>query len=187
MRTFIAIELPESVKSSLSELQRELKACRADIRWVKPDNIHLTLKFLGDTDEKTVNKIVEAVKGACGGFSRFTVVIKGVGVFPDMRVPKVLWVGAAENDSLSGLQKAVEEALAKLGFPSEKRRFRPHLTLGRFKSSFGKEGLYDKMEKLKDVSAGAIEVSSIYLIKSELTSSGAEYTQIADIELKNKA
>jgi 2'-5' RNA ligase len=179
LRFFIAIELSEKVKSALTELQRELKQCKADIRWVKPDNIHLTLKFLGDTDEKITGNIVEEIKAACIGYKEFALEIKGVGVFPDMRAPKVLWVGISDNDFLTGLQKSIEDGLAKLGFSPEKRRFRPHLTLGRFKSSLGKEGLYDKIEVDKNISLGSIEVKSIFLIKSELTPSGAEYTKIA--------
>lgn len=186
MRTFIAIELPERVKSALTELQRELKQCKADIRWVKPDNIHLTLKFLGDTDEKILDSIVEELKAACSGYGRFDLETRGVGVFPDMRAPRVLWIGISGNDSLIGLQKSIEDGLAKLGFSPEKRRFSPHLTLGRFKSSSGKEGLYDKIEERKDISLGSIEVKSIFLIKSELTPSGAEYTKIAVIDLKNE-
>ena len=185
MRSFIAIELPEGVKSAISELQQEFKKCKADIRWVKPDNIHLTLKFLGDTDEKIFDSIVEATKEACIVYKEFALEIKGVGVFPNMRAPRVLWVGISDNDSLSGLQKSVEDGLIKLGFSPEKRRFRPHLTLGRFKSSSGKEGLYDKIEEHKNLKLGSIEVKSIFLIKSELTPSGSEYTKIAGIDLKN--
>ncbi len=186
MRSFIAIDLPERVKSAISELQQELKKCKADIRWVKPDNIHLTLKFLGDTDEKILDRIVEATKAVCSGYSGFNLEIKSVGVFPDMRAPRVLWVGISDNDSLSGLQKSIEDGLAKLWFTPEKRRFRPHLTLGRFRSSSGKEGLYDKIEEHKNLSLGSMEVESLFLIKSELTPSGAEYTKIAGIDLKNE-
>lgn len=186
LRSFIAIELPERVRSAISELQQELKQRKADIRWVKPDSIHLTLKFLGDTDEKILDRIAEATKAACGGYGRFDLETKGVGVFPDMRAPRVLWLGISDNDSLTGLQKDIENGLATIGFSPEKRRFRPHLTIGRFKSSFGKEGLYDKIEEHKDISLGSIEVKSVFLIKSELTSSGAEYTKIAGIDLKNE-
>jgi RNA 2',3'-cyclic 3'-phosphodiesterase len=186
LRSFIAIELPERVRSAISELQQELKKCKADIRWVKPDNIHLTLKFLGDTDEKSLDSIVEATKAACSGYGRFDLETRGVGVFPDMRAPRILWVGISDNDSLTGLQKSIEDGLAALGFTPEKRRFRPHLTLGRFISSSGKEGLYDKIEEHKDISPGLIEVKSLFLIKSELTPYGAEYTKIAGIDLKNE-
>ena len=186
MRSFIAIELPEGVKSALAELRQELKKCNADIRWVKPDNVHLTLKFLGDIDEKSLDMIIEATKAACTGYSGFDLEARGVGVFPDMRAPRVLWVGISDNDSLTGLQKDIENGLAAIGFSSEKRRFRPHLTLGRFKSSSGKEGLYDKIEEYKNISQGLIEVTSLFLIKSELTPSGAKHTKITGIDLKNE-
>jgi len=186
LRSFIAIELPDGVKSALAELRQELKKCKADIRWVKPDNIHLTLKFLGDTDEKIIGSIAEAVKTACIGYKKFTLEIKGVGVFPDIRAPRVLWAGISDNDSLTGLQKSIEDGLVKLGYAVERRRFRPHLTLGRFKSSSGKEDLYDKIEEHKNISLGFMEVKSIFLIKSDLAPSGAEYTKIAGIELKIK-
>jgi len=185
LRSFIAIELPEKVKSALAELQQELKKCRADIRWVKPENIHLTLKFLGDTDARSIDRIIDAVKAACSIYSRFDLEAKGAGVFPDMRAPRVLWAGISDSDSLSGLQRDIEDGLAALGFSPEKRRFRPHLTIGRLRSSAGMESLYDKIEGDKDISLGSIEVKSIFLIKSELTPSGAEYTKIAGIDLKN--
>jgi len=186
LRSFIAIELPETVKSALAELQQELKKCRADIRWVRTDNIHLTLQFLGDTDDKIIDRIAEAATAASSGYSSFDLEARGVGVFPDMRSPRVLWVGISGNDTLIELQRDIENGLAKLGFTPEKRRFRPHLTLGRFRSSSGRADLNDKIEENKNISLGSIEVRSIFLIKSNLTPSGAEYTKIAGIELKSE-
>ncbi|MBI4697762.1 MAG: RNA 2',3'-cyclic phosphodiesterase [Nitrospirae bacterium] len=134
MRSFIAIELPEAVRYALSGIEEELKKSRADVRWVKPENIHLTLKFLGDVEEKNTEKITEILKDICRRFKPFALEIKGMGVFPHPRSPRVLWTGMDISDTLENLQKEIEDAMTSLGFEREDRRFTAHLTLGRFRS-----------------------------------------------------
>ncbi len=183
MRSFIAIELPETTKLSLAELQQEFKNCGTDIRWVKPENIHLTLKFLGNIEEKNVSSIVKKIEGACNKYTAFSLEISGVGVFPNTKSPRVLWVGVIGNEVFNGLQQEIESGMASLGFQRENRKFIPHLTLGRFKSSQGKGALLDKIQLYENNRFGLIDVMSISLMRSDLSPAGARHTRIAEVSL----
>jgi 2'-5' RNA ligase len=183
LRSFIAIELPETIKSALAELQQELKRSEADIRWVKPENIHLTLKFLGNIEEKLVDDIVKAIETTCNKYPEFDLEIKGMGVFPNIKSPRVIWVGVNSSEILTDLQHNIESEMAALGFEPENRKFTPHLTLGRFKSSRGKEALLEDIKLHKDSKLGLINVKSVYLMRSDLSPAGARYTRIAEISL----
>ena len=184
MRCFIAIELPEAVKSTLSGIEEELKKSKADVRWIKPDNIHLTLKFFGNIEEKKTEKIIEIMESICNQYAPFTIEIKGMGTFPNIKSPRVLWVGIEGNDTLKTLQKEIENKMESIGFEREDRAFTAHLTLGRFRSSIEKEGLL-KAVKLheKDTFVGSINVQSLSLIRSDLHPEGARYSKIIDIPL----
>lgn len=186
MRSFIAIELPESVRAALAELQQELKKCGADIRWVRSENIHLTLKFLGDIEEKDVAGILEKIKGTCSSYQSIPVEIAGVGVFPNIRAPRVLWAGVESEEMLARLHLEMDKGLASLGFKQENRTFAPHLTLGRFKSFKNKAALADKLDLHKGDKFGSIEVISISLMKSVLSAAGPKYSRLAEIYLGNK-
>jgi 2'-5' RNA ligase len=183
VRSFIAIELPESVRSALSGIQRELKKSGADVRWVRPENIHLTLKFLGTIEESMVRNITDILQKACGKYSAFTLTLSGAGAFPHARAPRVVWVGTEENGALVDLQRDIEEGLASLGFDQERRTFAAHLTLGRFKSPRGKQTLMETLETYRERELGSLEVGSISLMKSDLGPAGAKYTKLAEIRL----
>ena len=184
MRSFIAIELPESTLNLLVKLQKEFRTCGADVRWVKPGSIHLTLKFLGNINENNVDDIVKILQRVSRKFEPFNITLSGIGVFPTNRSPRVLWVGIDRNDSLKQLQNDIEEDLSLLGFEKEKRIFAPHLTLGRFKSSLGKGALMDKIDLYQDNRFTSIDVRSVLLIRSDLGQNGAEYTQLAELFLR---
>jgi len=186
LRSFIAIELPETARTALEALQGELKKCGADIRWVRPEHIHLTLKFLGDIREKDVAGIAENIKGTCDRYPAFKLVISGADVFPNTKSPRVLWVGLDGSEVLTGLQNEIEGRMASLGFERENRRFVPHLTLGRFRSSRGKDVMMEKMETCKNSEFGLIEVNSVSLMRSDLGPAGAKYTRLADFRLRSK-
>ena len=183
MRSFIAIELPETIENALAELQSDLKGCGVDVRWIKPENIHLTLKFLGNIEEKMVDSISEAIKKACRTYAVMKLTLSEVGVFPNVRSPRVLWVGLNNSDILPALQNEIEQELSPLGFEQEKRKFVPHLTLGRFKSSRGKMALKEKIELYRGKELGVFDTGSVSLMKSDLGPAGAKYTRLAEIPL----
>ena len=183
MRSFIAIELPDTVKSALLSLQQKLKTCGADVRWVRPEGIHLTLKFLGDIEDKLVDRIIETLKGTCIKFKTFSCEVRGIGVFPTARAPRVLWAGIADHDALTLIQQEIDIGMSSLGFERENRKFTAHLTLGRFRSSEGKIALLDKIEAHKELTLGIIDVNHISLMRSELGPAGAKYARIAEIPL----
>ena len=184
LRSFIAIELPDSVRAALSEFQQEIQKAGADVRWVKPQGIHLTLKFLGEIAEKDVDRVINAVEGAGRNYSSFHLQIRGAGVFPNKKAPRVLWAAVEGNGILEGLQHEIEDALARLGFAKEDRKFSPHLTLGRFRSLSGREPLLERIELSKDREFGFMNVDMVSLMKSELGPAGAKYTRLAEIALK---
>ena len=185
LRCFIAIELPDSVKSSLVKLQDELKNCGADVRWVNTDNMHLTLKFLGNIKEEIVKKIIDAMKKVCGNYNAFSLEIKGIGTFPGPKSPRVLWLGVENSSILKTLQADIEEEMSGLGFTKEKRGFRSHLTLGRFRSSAGKEKLFSAVKLREKDSFGTMQVNSTLLMQSDLNPGGARHTKISDVPLKS--
>ncbi len=185
MRCFIAIELPETAKTALFDLQRDLAKCGSDVRWVKPDNIHLTLQFLGDIEENIVESIIGSIKGTCCKHSAFKLEIAGINVFPNLRSPSVLWVGLGSHEYLSAIQMDIETKMTSLGIKPENRRFIPHLTLGRFKSSSGKNNLLDIVKLKRSAKFGLIKVNSVSLMRSNLGRTGATYSTIAKIDLIN--
>ena len=185
MRCFIAIEISEVIKSVLLEIEEELKKYGADVRWVKPDNIHLTLKFLGNIKDESTDKIIKTVEEICSRYDSFDLMIKGLGIFPNRKSPRVLWVGIEGNDILAALQKEIDEGMSSLGFENEKRKFTAHLTLGRFRSPRGNEALLDALNQRKNDSFGHITVKSLFLIKSDLSPAGARYIKISDAPLGN--
>jgi len=184
LRSFIAIELPGEVKSALSDLQREFKECGADVRWVKPDNIHLTLKFLGDIHEDTIGAVQKIMEGACKGYSSFNLELNGAGTFPHMKSPRVVWTGLQDSEILSQLQNEIERGLSTIGFKKEARRFVPHLTLGRFRSMQKRAQLLEKIGQYQEKKICSFAVNSVVLMKSALNPIGAQYTKMKEIFLK---
>src|SRR3990167_10081867 len=131
IRTFIAIELPAKIIGGLKEIQDELKDGTNKVTWVKPENIHLTIKFLGDIEADKIDSIAGLLKSAAAKNRSFDISVKGVGGFPTIDNPRVLWVGIEEgNVNLSALYNNIEDALSAIGFEKEERPFKPHLTLG---------------------------------------------------------
>lgn len=188
IRCFVAIELPREVKSGLSRIQAKLKSVEDfPVKWVDPDSIHLTLKFLGNVKPEMTTQITELVREASLGFSPFQLEIKGLGVFPNPRRVQVIWVGVSGDvEKLLKLQKAVESNLTRLGFVPEARAFTPHLTLGRVReraSSAERERLGELVAKTNFEAGGAFLVSSISLMRSQLTREGPIYSQISSVQL----
>jgi 2'-5' RNA ligase len=190
IRAFVAIELPEAVRAGLGRIQGQLKPGHEGVvRWVDPKGIHLTLKFLGNIAEAKVPAVVEAVRGAAAGVGHFRLGVGGVGAFPNLQTPRVVWVGlGGDLENLTALQKATDRALAALGFPPEGRPFTPHLTLGRVRemaSRAERRALGEAVGRLKAEASVPMEVSSVSLMRSQLTPAGAIYTCLASIALEN--
>ncbi|MBI5026951.1 MAG: RNA 2',3'-cyclic phosphodiesterase [Nitrospirae bacterium] len=183
LRCFIAVELPETVKIALNNLQEELKKTEADVKWVRPDGMHLTLKFLGYVEEENIKEIVNTMDRICREYPPFNLEVRGAGMFPNIRAPRVLWVSVEGNNILAGLQAAIEKEMASLGFEKEDRPFTAHLTLGRVKSFRGRERLIEVMQLHKEDIFGFMEVKSISLMKSDLRPTGAQYTRLAELTL----
>jgi RNA 2',3'-cyclic 3'-phosphodiesterase len=184
IRSFLAIELPKSVLKKIEEVQGDLKQSRADVRWVSPRNIHLTLKFFGNIDESKIESIVQAIEGPVTATPPFSLKVKGLGAFPHLKNPRVVWMGLTEGkDILTIVQKQVEEELEKVGFEREERPFQPHLTLGRSNSSRGRDELIGMMEKYREEEFGEFAVEKMILFKSDLRPTGPVYTALKEIEL----
>jgi 2'-5' RNA ligase len=134
IRTFIAVKLPETVLAAIGGVQERMAACGLNVRWVTTGNIHLTLKFLGEVDEDEVDGIAAVLTEAVHGFAPLRLAAAGAGVFPSVKRARVIWVGlAGQLPELAALQRSIEDRLATIGYPREKRPFSGHLTLGRVK------------------------------------------------------
>jgi 2'-5' RNA ligase len=189
IRSFIAIELPDELKSELTRLEARLKSDnQPGVKWVNPDSIHLTLKFLGNIAADRTGEITRAMENAVQGISPFHLEVKELGVFPNLRRVQVAWVGiSGEVDKLSQLQKRIETALTPLGFAPETRAFTPHLTLARLRDQTPpdeRQRFGQLIANTKFDTAGTIEVDAISLMRSQLTRKGAIYSQISLVELK---
>ncbi len=184
MRTFIAIEIPAEIKMALSGLQTELRRAGADVSWTKPENIHLTLKFLGEIEERLVNEIERACIETVVEFQPFTLDLNGAGVFPNARQPRVLWAGlSGEIEKAVEIQWRLDERLMTIGFEREEKFFRPHLTIGRVKSNRKTRellALADDYQLPKLI----FDVKEIVMMKSELHPAGARYTTLARAEMR---
>lgn len=188
MRTFIAIELPQEIKDSLSNLQGQLKASGADAKWVEPQNIHLTLKFLGERDVKLIEKIIQILEGVAEEKKSFQIRISSLGAFPKPNAPRVIWVGVDKGDSeTKEIAKELEEKIAKIGIPKENRPFSSHITIGRIRSALNRERLVQDLNNLQHkFGQETLEflVTKITLFKSTLTPKGPIYEVLKEANLK---
>jgi len=187
MRIFIAVELPESVRERLGQLQERLKGTENRIRWVDPSLIHLTMKFLGEVKEKNLEKVIQTARNVAGRFSVFKMKIGKMGVFPSFSSPRVIWVGIEEGkDKLETLAAELEEKLGQEGFSRNSRKWTSHLTLARVKVLKAREKLKALLlQYCKEVEGIEVKVKSLSVIKSELTPQGAIYTVLERIPFQS--
>jgi RNA 2',3'-cyclic 3'-phosphodiesterase len=190
IRSFIAIELPEEVKTGLKQVQALLSsASQANAKWVDPDSIHLTLKFLGNVDAGKLELVGKAMEDAASTTGPLNLELKGLGAFPNLKRVQIVWVGVTGDlERLQALQETLETNLEPLGFPPEGRAFTPHLTLARvrdFATPAERQALGDLISRTQIESNLIIKASSISLMKSQLTRSGAVYTELRSAELKS--
>ena len=192
-RLFIAANLPSEIMQALRETQNQLKRrlVGAPLSWTRPEGIHVTLKFLGDTDPRRVEAIATALRQAVTPHRPFTVTVGGFGCFPNPRKANVLWVGIQDpGGKLARLAASVDQATAALGWESEHRPFTAHLTLARVQRDAAANQRQTLAEALPTVtlpaSLGAIAIDRIHLIRSELNSQGSTYTALAEVALTGK-
>lgn len=178
-RGFIAVDIPSSQK--IIELSNHIKNSNANVKLVEPKNIHITLKFLGDTNEKYIDQIEEIMKKSIRDIEPFEIKLTGAGVFPNPNYIKVMWIGIKDNGELEKISGNINEQLTNLGFEREKRRFSPHLTIARVRTARNKEKLVEIVEKYREVEFAKIKVESIKLKQSKLTPKGPIYTTLKDI------
>lgn len=187
MRCFIAIDLDDSLKNEIDNATIGLRTGDWDVKWVPAENLHLTLKFLGETPEDSIYGLKEKLSMITAHNDPLEVHLHGIGIFPDKKRPRVVWIDLIDSEGLKTLQEKVEESALSLGFIGELRSFSPHLTIGRIRSSKGKEQLLRTIDTLKDKDFGNISVNKISLMKSELKPAGAQYTTLAEFYLKRRS
>jgi len=185
MRCFVAVELPETIRESLAELSRRVRQSRVRASWVSPENMHITLRFLGEISEKDVADLVGLLELLCEEFPSFRLTACGVGAFPSMRAPSVLWAGVQPSDGdIAQLQEKTEEAAQRLGCKKEKNRFHPHVTFARIRDPRDAAGLTRFLENERNWCAGEFDVSRITVFRSELTPRGPVYTKLHTVSLR---
>lgn len=184
IRSFLAIELPVAIQMQIGKIEEDLKSASADVRWVNPGNVHLTLKFFGNIEESLIDSIMAAVRGPLGTAEPFQLGLRGTGAFPTMRSPRVVWIGLEDGQGrLAPLQKEVDSCLAKIGFEPEGRAFRPHLTLGRVRSNRAREALVKKIDGHRQEALGEFLVEKVVLFRSDLRPTGSIYTPLREAKL----
>jgi len=184
MRTFIALELSSEATKELARLQQEIKEIDIDVKWSEPRNIHLTLKFLGNTEEEKIEEIKNILNEISSDEKPFEITLFKLGAFPNLDYPKVLWVGIDKNCSeVERIAKTLEDNLEKIGFQKEERSFSAHLTLGRVKSGKNKIKLKEKLIS-SPVEPKLSVIKSITLFKSELTPKGPIYNSLHEANFK---
>ena len=186
IRAFLAIDPSEVVLDNIQALQNRLKkSIQGAIRWVRPEGIHLTLKFFGDISAYDVENISETIASKTTTVPPITLEIRGMGAFPDVNRPRVIWLGiTGQLAPLLSLQRDLEEVFSKLGFPKENRPFRAHLTMGRVRVPKGIIGLAPSVEAGRNLMAGNFTVGEITLFQSSLSPQGAIYSKLAAFPLQ---
>jgi 2'-5' RNA ligase len=187
IRSFIAVELPEEIKTRLEQLEAQLKSeTQTRVKWVDPNSIHLTLKFLGNIDAGRTGEIIGAMEEAVKGIPPFRLAVKELGVFPNVRRVQVAWVGlSGEVDKLRQVQQRLESNLEQLGFAAESRAFTPHLTIARIRNQASPDERQKFGQLITGTSfdAGEISVDAISLMRSQLTRQGAIYSRLGSAGL----
>ncbi len=180
IRTFLAFELPDDIKDRVIKVLKDAKKTLSDIRWVKVGNIHLTVVFMGNIKEEDLPGIKKNISHVCSRYGAFHLSLSGAGVFPNKHKPNVLWLGLdGDTQRLSFFKSDLEKKFATYGIQQEKRRFKSHLTLGRFRKKIKVDLLLDQfLNEYNDFGKDICEFSRLTLFKSDLTPSGAQYTRL---------
>ena len=177
MRLFVALEIPSTVRENLAALLKSLRAISPQTRWVRPENLHVTLKFIGEVPDTKLAAIRSALAGARSG-QPVTLDFRGLGFFPNEKHPRVFWAGIEASPNLKGLAADIDRATEKLGIPREQRPFSPHLTLARFEPPGLPEKLRSAIQEDAAREFGSFRTNQYHLIESKLKPTGAEYTTL---------
>jgi len=186
IRLFIALNIPDELRKYLKGFQSRLKHCPGRISWVRPDNVHITLKFLGDTEKERINSLVEALSELSSAIMAFRLRSNGLGAFPSRKSPRNLWLGIDESVELAALKEGLEEALSQAGFEKDNKPFRPHLTLCRLRSKEASKAMGSMALDIKAEKKVAFDVDRFVLYKSILGPHGASYDIIREFPLGKK-
>ncbi len=189
LRTFIAIEIPSPIQLAIEKHTARLRSVLDTnlVRWTPTANIHLTLKFLGDVSPPTIELLTQMLMAEAGQHSCFDIQIAELGTFPNLRRPRVIWIGIQAPSALEALQRGIEAATARMGYPAEERPFSPHLTIGRVKQTVGPaeaQKIRAALERTKIGLLGTSTVEAVHLFKSDLKPSGAVYRRLFSAPLK---
>ncbi len=179
VRSFIAVDIAEELLPNIVEVQTQIT--EGKIKFVEPENLHFTLKFLGEITDEKAQDITKKLREICNTFSPFQIHIKDIGAFPSFNYMKVIWIGV-ESEEFFTLSKLVDSGMGKLGFRQE-RTIIPHLTIGRVKAPGKKAKLQSQIKALQNTDIGKMTVNSVILKKSELTRKGPIYSDIEEISL----
>ncbi len=185
MRTFIAIELDSEIRDYLAGIQEGLKKTGADVKWVQPQNIHLTLKFLGERDDKKIEKIKEILDAIVREKKCFAIRLFNIGAFPEIDSPRVIWVGIDKGDQeTKTIAEELEDKISKIGIPKESRAFSSHITIGRVRSPHNRIALIKSLIELPEIEHKEFRADKITLFKSTLSPEGPTYDTLKEAYLK---
>jgi 2'-5' RNA ligase len=186
VRLFIAIEIPQAIRSAFVSVLKEFRAIAPQVKWVRAENLHVTLKFLGETDSAkfgALQNVFSAIRSA----EPVNVEFRGLGFFPNEKRPRVFWAGMEASANLKGLAADIDQAAHRLGFPLEDRPFTPHLTLARFQPPGIPSKLLQAIREKSEQVFGSLRTSEIHLVESKLKPTGAEYTTVQTIHFATEA
>jgi len=183
MRLFAGISIPPEVRKNLNRILEQLRPAAPDLRWSRPENLHITTKFLGEVPEEDVNRVIDALD-ALPPVGRIPIAVRGLGWFPNPHSPRVFWCGIEAPPALAELARATETALAPLGIEKENRKYSPHLTLARIHPGAGLVKLQQAVAGLASVEFGQFTAFEFHLFLSELGPGGSKYTKLADFPLE---
>jgi len=183
IRTFICIEIPETIRVRIAALQNELRQAEAQVSWTKPSNIHLSLKFLGDVPASRIESVLAATGLAAAAHGAFEIEVRGAGCFPSPRSPRVLWVGVSGGlNPLRELQASIEDELARSGFAREPKPFSPHLTIGRVRPGRTSSQVAEEL-MLRRFEPESFRAGAMIVMRSDLNPAGSIYTPLGVVPL----
>lgn len=183
-RVFIAVELDPVLHQAIVDLERQLESAGANIRWIKPENLHFTLRFLGEIPASQVARARIATREAAASVEPFAISLRGLGAFPSLQRPQIVWVGVEEGaETLETLASRLEDHLVRHHFPAEPRKFRPHLTLARVRNRWQWGDLVRALGQFKDATLGGQRIEAVTVIESQLRPQGPIYTRVEEVRL----